>query len=113
MNRLATAAVTVAVGGVALFGVAACSQANVTAEDAYKIGCPAVDSAVAGGSVANQATLAGLRALRDSSTLDPEPQKWLDATIAVLENPENVPPEAKKLIVDGCADNGYPLRNLS
>ena len=94
-------------------GVTACSGA-ITAEDAYKIGCPAVDSAAGGGSFVSKATVAGLKKLSESGTLDPEPQKWLDATISLLESddPSQVSSEAKRLIIDGCADNGYPLRNL-
>jgi hypothetical protein len=71
-----------------------------------------VDAAVAGGSIAGEATVSGLKALRDSGQLDPEPQRWLDTAIAVIEDPDNAPPEAKQLILDGCSDNGYPLRNL-
>ena len=95
-------------------GLASCSEANVKAEDAYKVGCPAVDSAVAGGSIVSKATVAGLRKLSQSGQLDPEPQKWLDATISVLDadNPNASSDSAKKLIIDGCATHGYQLRNL-
>ena len=98
----------------ASLGLASCSDANVSQEDAYKIGCPAVDSAVAGGSLAGKATVAGLKKLSESGRLDPEPQKWLDATISVLDsdNPRASSDSAKKLIIDGCTQHGYPLRNL-
>ena len=94
-------------------GLTSCSS-GVTAEDAYKIGCPAVDSAVGGGSLVSKATVAGLKKLSASGTLDPEPQRWLDATISLLESddPSQVSGEAKQVIIDGCAKNGYPLRNL-
>ena len=97
----------------ALAALTSCSS-GITAEDAYKIGCPAVDSAVGGSSVVGKATVAGLKKLSESGTLDPEPQRWLDATISLLESddPNRVSSEAKQLIIDGCADNGYPLRNL-
>ena len=97
----------------AFAGLVSCSS-GVSAADAYKIGCPAVDSAAAGGSVVGKASVAGLKKLRDSGTLDPEPQKWLDAVISLLESddPNQVSGEARKLIIDGCAENGYPLRNL-
>ena len=106
-------AATLLVGLAALVGLAGCSE-GVSAEDAYKIGCPAVDSAVGGGSLVNRATVAGLKQLRDSGALDAEPQRWIEATISLLESddPSAVSAEAKKLIIDGCADNGYPLRNL-
>ena len=111
MRRLVLAAALV----LASAGVAACADANLTAADAYKIGCPAVDSAVGGGSAIGKASVAGLKKLRDSGQLDPEPQRWLDATIQLLDSddPNAVSGDAKKLIIDGCADNGYPLRNLT
>jgi hypothetical protein len=98
----------------AVVGLTACSPGTITAEDAYKIGCPAVDTAAGGGTLMNKATVAGLKELSRSGALDPEPQRWLDATIGLLEsdNPNAVSSEAKQLVVDGCADNGYPLRNL-
>ncbi|HZA03811.1 MAG TPA: hypothetical protein VE617_04565 [Propionibacteriaceae bacterium] len=106
-------AATLLVSLAALVGLAGCSE-GVRAEDAYKIGCPAVDSAMSGGSLVNKATVAGLKQLSQSGVLDAEPQRWLDATITLLESddPSAVSSEAKQLIIDGCADNGYPLRNL-
>jgi hypothetical protein len=107
------AAATLLVSLAAVFGLAACTS-EVSAEDAYKIGCPAVDSAVGGGSLVNKATVAGLKELSQSGVLDPEPQRWTDAVISLLEadDPSQVSAEAKNLIIKGCADNGYPLRNL-
>ena len=104
---------TIVISVAAAAGLISCSS-GITAEDAYKVGCPAVDSAVGGGSFVSKATVAGLKKLRASGTLDPEPQKWLDATISLLESddPSQVSSEAKQLIIDGCAKNGYPLRNL-
>ena len=84
-----------AVVTVALVGFAGCSEDTVTAQDAYKIGCPAVDTAVAGGGLAAKAAVAGLKKLSESGQLDPEPQKWLDATISLLEadgDPARSPP---------------------
>ena len=110
MRTIATAAVALA----ALIGLASCAEAGVSQADAYRIGCPAVDAAVGGGSVVGKASVTGLKKLSESGQLDPEPQKWLDATISLLESddPEATPSEAKQLILDGCAENGYPLRNL-
>jgi hypothetical protein len=96
----------------ALAGLPGCSEAGVAAADAYKIGCPAVDAAAAGGSAASSATVAGLKALRNSGQLGPEAQSWLEAAITALEDPDGLPPEAKQRIIDGCAANGYELRNL-
>jgi len=97
-----------------VLAVASCAEANIEPQDVYRVGCPAVDGAVAGGSVAKKATVAGLRRLSESGRLDPEPQRWLDAVISVLTsaNPEDVPADARQLIIDGCAKNGYPLTNL-
>jgi hypothetical protein len=109
MRRIAAAVLAVL-----MLGFASCSQVNVEPQDAYKIGCPAVDGAVASGEVAKKATVAGLRRLSESGRLDPEPQRWVDAVISVLTaaNPEDIPADTRKLIIDGCAKNGYPLQNL-
>ena len=92
-----------------------CSQSEISAADAYKVGCPAVDVAVAGGSVANKATVAGLRALRDSNQLNPQAQEWLTAAVQAIETADvdALPAGARQTLVDGCADNGYPLQNLA
>lgn len=110
MRRLFAATLLVA----SLLGLSACSGTDIKAEDAYKIGCPAVDSAVAGGGVATKATVAGLKKLSASGQLDPEPKKWVDATISVLssDDPKASPDGTKQLIIDGCAQHGYELRNL-
>ena len=99
----------------ALLGLTSCSQSTVNAADIYKIGCPAVDAAAKSGSMANKVTVAGLKKLSQSGKLDPEPQRWVDATISLLEsdNPKDAPSDVKKLIIDGCAKNGYPLQNLT
>ena len=91
-----------------------CSQAGVSAQDAYKIGCPAVDSVLGGGDVANQVTVTGLQALADSGQLGPEAQGWLEAAITTLKSsdPKDIPADVRKVVVDGCADNGYRLQNL-
>jgi hypothetical protein len=105
---------TVVVALVALLGAASCSAADLKPQDAYKIGCPAVDATVASGSLAGKAAVAGLKQLSKSGQLDPEPQRWVDATISLLDSkdPKAAPSDTKKLIIDGCAKNGYPLRNL-
>jgi len=98
----------------ALLGFSSCAQTELSTSDAYKIGCPAVDAAAESGSVVNKVTVAGLKKISQSGRLDPEPQRWVDATISLLEsdNPKDAPSDVKKLIVDGCAKNGYPLQNL-
>lgn len=106
--------IAVAVAALATVAAASCSQVDIKPEDAYSIGCPAVDGAVASGSVAKKATVSGLKKLSASGRLDPEPQQWVDATIRLLSatKPEDIPADARKLIIDGCAKNGYPLQNL-
>jgi hypothetical protein len=98
----------------ALLGFTSCGEAPVNAADVYKIGCPAVDAAAEGGSAVNKVTVAGLKKLSESGQLDPEPQRWLDATITLLESdsPKDAPSDVKRLIIDGCAKNGYPVQNL-
>jgi hypothetical protein len=95
-------------------GLASCSQTDIQPGDVYKIDCPAVDAAVGGGAAVSTVTVAGLKKLSESGRLDPEPQKWVDATISLLESddPKNPPSDVKKLIIDGCAKNGYQLQNL-
>ena len=99
-----------------LLGFGSCAQTdiNISASDLYKIGCPAVDAAAEGGSMVSKVTVAGLKKLSESGKLDPEPQRWLDAVISMLdsEDPKNAPDDVQKLIKDGCAKNGYPLQNL-
>ncbi len=104
---LAAAALTVT-------GLTGCTSDSQGTQDAYKIGCPALDTAMAGGSVANQAAIKGLEALRDSGQLDPEPATWVDAALGALQSadPDDIPADARKLLVDGCADHGYTLQNL-
>ena len=98
----------------AVTGLTACTSDAQATEDAYKIGCPALDAAMAGGSVANQAAIKGLETIRDSGQLDPEPARWVDAAIGALQSadPADIPAEARTLLVDGCADHGYTLQNL-
>jgi hypothetical protein len=111
MHRVVAASVLAVA---ALLGLTACGQAPVNAADVYKIGCPAVDAAAGGGSAVSDVTVAGLKKLSESGKLDPEPQRWVDATISLLEsdNPKDASSDVKRLIIDGCAENGYPLQNL-
>ena len=107
-------AVTIAAAA-CLAGIAGCSGSGITETDAYKIGCPAVDAVIAGGSLGSKATVAALEKLREQPDLSADTTKWLDAAIGALKttDPNQMPGEAKSLLVDGCANHGYPLRNLS
>jgi hypothetical protein len=111
MRRVVVAAVLAFTVG---SGLTSCAQTEIQAAEIYQIGCPAVDAAVGGGSTVSKVTVAGLKKLSESGKLDPEPQRWVDATISLLESddPKNPPSDVKKLIIDGCAKNGYPLQNL-
>ncbi len=111
MHRVVAAAVlAIAV----LLASSSCAQTDLSASDIYKIGCPAVDAAAGGGSMVSKVTVVGLKKLSESGKLDPEPQRWLEAVISMLdsEDPKNAPDDVQKLIKDGCAKNGYPLQNL-
>jgi hypothetical protein len=110
MRRIA--AVVLAV--ITVLSLSSCASADIKPDDAYKIGCPLVDAAVTTGSVASKAAVAGLKKLRDSGALYPEPQKWVEAVISVLDSadPTKAGEDTKKLIRDGCAKHGYPLQNL-
>jgi hypothetical protein len=100
--------------GLTVSGLVACSSEGPAAEDAYQIGCPALDAAMTGGSVLNEAAVKGLQAIHASGQLDPDPAQWVEAAIAVLtsSNPDDIPDDARKLLVDGCADHGHQLQNL-
>jgi hypothetical protein len=95
-------------------GMVGCSQTSLTVEDAYKIGCPAIDATVASGSVANDVAVATLKEVRDRGNPAPEAKKWIDASIELLtaEDPGQVSKPTKKLIIKGCKQAGHPLQNL-
>lgn len=102
---------------VAVAGLIACAEAGVGVgeDDAYAIGCPAIDSVVGGGSAASRATVAGLERLRDATDPSPETRRWIDAAVTLLQtaDPNRLPPGARALLVDGCAERGHGLRNLT
>ena len=98
-----------AAGSLALAG---CAQAGLSAADAYRIGCPALDAVAASGSVVGKVALTGLEQLRDSGQLTGENKQWVEVAIQFLKDPSKVDPAQKKVITDGCAANGYPLKNV-
>lgn len=107
-SLVAVAAVAVAVV------VAGCSQTNLTAEDAYKIGCPAIDATVASGQVANDVAVTTLKEVRDRAHPSKQTRQWLDAAIQLLtsDHPNSLSRDTKNLIIKGCKENGYQLQNL-
>ncbi|MFP5283446.1 MAG: hypothetical protein ACLGIF_08360 [Actinomycetes bacterium] len=103
-----------ALAALALGGLTACAEAGVSEDDAYAIGCPAIDSAIGSGSVAGRATVAGLERIRDAIDPATGTREWIDAAITLLQSADadDLPPAARKLLVDGCAEHGHQLRNL-
>jgi len=99
---------------VSLTSLAGCSESGITEDDAYQIGCPAVDAAVAGGSLGTKAAVAGLEKVREQPDLSKRTTKFLDTAVAALKttDPNEMPSDAKAVLLKGCADHGYPLRNL-
>jgi hypothetical protein len=97
-----------------LTGLAGCSGSGISSADGYKIGCPAVDTVVAGGSLGSKAAVAALKKLRGQQGMSKQTVEWVDAAIGALEttDPNKMPAHTKTLLVDGCAKNGYPLHNL-
>ena len=98
----------------AMVGLTGCSHTSLTSEDAYKIGCPAIDATAASGSVANDVAVSTLREIRDHGHPSKETKRWLNAAIAVLtdKHPTKASRQTKKMIIEGCKRNGYPLQNL-
>ena len=98
----------------ATLALAGCGQKEVSAADAYKAGCPAVDAAAGSAPAIRKAAAAGLKQLRDSGQLDPQPTAWVDAAVEFLESddPSKAPSETKTKLIDGCAQAGYPLKNV-
>jgi hypothetical protein len=94
--------------------LAACGQEDVQASDAYKVGCPAVDAAAGSAPAVRKAAASGLKQLRDSGQLDPQPTAWVDAAVQFLESddPSKAPSATKQKLIDGCAANGHPLKNV-
>jgi hypothetical protein len=115
MRTRAQRLVIVLVAAVGLSGLAGCSEAGVSESDAYKIGCPALDAAIATGALGSKAAVAGLEKLQQSQDLSEQTSQWLDTAVSALKttDPDQMPAAAKARLVDGCADNGYPLRNLT
>lgn len=109
-----TKIVCVAAGIAAAFAMVGCSQTNLTTEDAYKIGCPAIDATVASGQVANDVAVTTLKEVRDRARPSKDTTKWLNAAIGLLtsDHPNALSRQTKKLIIKGCKENGYPLQNL-
>ncbi len=109
MPRTSSLLVGALAGILALSG---CSQAGVSVDDAYKVGCPALDAVAASGSVVGKVALAGLEQLRDSGNVSGDAKKWVETSITFLSDPKKVSESDKKFIKDGCASHGYQLKNF-
>ncbi len=114
-SRTARRLAALLAAGALAAGLGACSADAANTEDAYRLGCPALDAAISGSGTAKDATIKGLETIRDSGQLDPQPQAWLETAIKGLRasSPKDLPPDARKTLVQGCADHGHPLQNLS
>lgn len=109
MSRVTVIAAAVATAALSLSG---CAEVGLSTQDAYKVGCPAIDTVAGSGSAVSKVTLSGLQQLSDSGNVTGETKGWLDAAIAFLSDPNTVSAEAKKMLRDGCAANGYELKNI-
>jgi len=110
MFRVTTILATLTVSGA--FVLTGCTQANLTASDAYKVGCPALDAVAASGSVVGKVALAGMQQLHDSGAVTGEAKQWVEVSIQFLSDPNKVSAEQKQQLKDGCAANGYTLKNV-
>ncbi len=99
-------------GAAGIVVLSGCSQAGLSVDDAYKVGCPALDAVAASGSAVGKVALSGMEQLRDSGSVTGESKQWLDVAIEFLAHPEKVSDENKKMIRDGCAAHGYKLQNF-
>jgi hypothetical protein len=108
------ASITAGLALVPALAVAGCSDTSLTTEDAYKIGCPAIDATAATGSVASDVAVSTLKEVRDRAHPSAETKKWLNAAIAVLtsDEPSKASRQVRQVIIQGCRRNGYPLQNL-
>ena len=95
-----------------ILALSGCSEAGLSVEDAYKIGCPALDTVAASGSAANKVVLTGLEKLRDSGSVPAENKQWVDVAIDFLSDPGKISDANKKMIRDGCAAHGQPVKNF-
>lgn len=105
-RRLAAAAAV----GVLTF--AGCAEAGLTAEDAYRVGCPALDAVAASGETVGKVALVGLEKLRDSGQVSGEAKVWVERSITFLGDPDKVSEADKQFLRDGCAAHGYTLQNF-
>lgn len=109
MPRTSSLLVGALAGILALSG---CSQAGLSVDDAYQVGCPALDAVAASGSVVGKVALAGLEQLRDSGNVSGDAKKWVETSITFLSDPKKVSESDKQFIKDGCASHGYQLKNF-
>ena len=91
-----------------------CADTGVSASDAYKIGCPAVDSVLGGSTWPTTSRSPGSRRCATPGSSAPRLRAGWTRSSPRLESsdPKDMPADAKKIIVDGCEQNGYQLQNL-
>lgn len=86
----------------------------ISSDDAYNVGCPAVDTALGAGSLARKAASAVLGRLAGNDSLSSDQREWLkDAKELVsASKPDDVPGPVRSRISKACKDHGHPLSNL-
>ena len=107
-----------AVASFLLLALGACPQAELQPEDAYRNRLPPLWMTRGGrrfGGREGDRTAGKKLSASASWTRNPRMGRHRDAQPgrqATCDKPERIPAGARKLIVDGCAQHGYPLRNL-
>jgi hypothetical protein len=86
----------------------------IDSDDAYNVGCPAVDTALGAGSLARKAASVVLGKLAGDDNLSSDQREWLkDAKELVsASKPDDVPGSVRSRISTACKDHGHPLSNL-
>jgi hypothetical protein len=87
---------------------------SISSDDAYNVGCPAVDTALGAGSLARKAASAVLGKLAGDDSLSSDQRQWLkDAKELVgASKPDDVPGSVRSRISKACKEHGHPLSNL-
>lgn len=90
------------------------TSSAISSDDAYNVGCPAVDTALGAGSLARRAASVVLGHLAGNDSLTSDQRQWLkDAKELVsASKPDDVPGSVRNRISKACKDHGHPLSNL-
>lgn len=90
------------------------SSDTVSKDDAYNIGCPALDTALGAGSFARKAASTVLGGLAGSDSVSADQKEWLNDAKQLLatSKPEDVPGSVRSRVSKACSQHGHPLANL-